>query len=62
MHRWLDGSLTQTLSEDGKTGKFPVAALLVELGFSVAGLGGNNGWGYNHSNESEGDEQIMHWG
>jgi hypothetical protein len=34
----------------------------VKLGFSIARFGGDNGWGYNHSDKREGDEQIMHWG
>jgi hypothetical protein len=29
---------------------------LVELGFGAAGFGGDNGWGYNHSDESKGDQ------
>lgn len=33
---------------------------LVELGFRGAGLGGDNGWGYNHSNEGEGYQEVMH--
>ena len=37
-----------------------VESELVELRFSAASLGGDDGWGYNHSDEGEGDEQIMH--
>jgi len=33
---------------------------LVDLGFSAAGLGGDDGWGYNHSDESQGNQNIMH--
>lgn len=33
---------------------------LVELGFGAAGFGGDNGWGYNHSNEGEGYQEVMH--
>ena len=35
---------------------------LLEFRLSVAGLGGDDGWGYNHSDEGEGDKQIVHWG
>jgi hypothetical protein len=37
-----------------------VSGKLVELGFGSAGLGGDNCWGYNHSNEGEGDQEVMH--
>ena len=33
---------------------------LLEFGLSVAGLGGDDSRGYNHSDEGEGDKQIMH--
>ncbi len=35
---------------------------LVELGFGGAGLGGDDGWGNNHSDKGEGDQEVMHWG
>jgi hypothetical protein len=35
---------------------------LVELGLRGAGLGGDNGWGYYHSDKGEGDQEVMHGG
>jgi hypothetical protein len=34
---------------------------LIDRGFRVAGLGGDNCGGYNHSDESKGNQNIMHW-
>lgn len=59
--RWLSISVavqnpTATVNAVGyRTG-------LVELGFGGARLGGDDGWGYNHSDEGEGDQEVMHWG
>jgi len=35
---------------------------LVDFGFRRTGLGGDNGWGYNHSDKGEGDQEVMHLG
>jgi len=33
---------------------------LVKLGFTAAGLGGDDGWCYYHSDESQSNQNIMH--
>jgi hypothetical protein len=33
---------------------------LVDFALGGAGLSGYNGWSYNHSDESEGDQDIVH--
>jgi hypothetical protein len=33
---------------------------LLEFGFGRAGLGGDDSWGYNHSDKGEGNEKVMH--
>jgi hypothetical protein len=35
---------------------------LVQFGFGGAGLGGDDSWRYNHSDEGEGDQEVMHGG
>ena len=45
----------------GQAGAQQEKKSLVDFAFGRAGLGGDNGGGYDHSDECEGDQDIMHW-